>query len=152
MMSPTGNKSFLRFLFLSFSHSGFTFVEIMTTLAILSIGIVMIFKSFFMCMNTFNHVMHRVVALQLVEHKVAEVEQMMREQKDLKEEEGSHLVEENINNTPFTFQYNLVIKPVEGTNGLYELDMTLFWKEGARDITYARAAYVSDRVSLPGAS
>ena len=47
------------------------------------------------------------------------------------------------NNRTIDFQYDMNLKSLENLDSIYELDISLSWKEGPRDITLSRFAYIA---------
>src|SRR5271155_1181395 len=60
--SATGNNS-----------RGFTFVEVMVSLVVLCCGIVMIYKSFFLCADYLNNLTCRLYASSLIDEKIGDI-------------------------------------------------------------------------------
>jgi prepilin-type N-terminal cleavage/methylation domain-containing protein len=145
--SPTGNKYPL--LPRPFRNpKGFTFIEIMTTLAVLGGGIVMLYKSFFLSLDYQNHLAYRVYASNLLEDKISVTEQMARDYKVLafkKDEENEDVV---FNNKPMSFHVDVKVAPVPEVPSLYQLDVKVSWKEQKRDVTMSRTAYLSNMTSI----
>jgi prepilin-type N-terminal cleavage/methylation domain-containing protein len=142
--SPTGNKPARRIR----NSKGFTFVEIMTTLAVLGGGIVMLYKSFFLCLDYQNHLAYRVYASNLLEDKIAITEQMVRDYKVLAFEHDAQDEQVLFNNKPVNFHVDIQVALVSGIPSLYQLDVTVSWKEKNRDVTLRRSAYASNLTSI----
>jgi len=142
--SPTGNKPVRRIR----NSKGFTFVEIMTTLAVLGGGIVMLYKSFFLCLDYQNHLAYRVYASNLLEDKIAITEQMVRDYKVLAFEHDAQDEQVLFNNKPVNFHVDIQVALVSGIPSLYQLDVTVSWKEKNRDVTLRRSAYASNLTSI----
>jgi len=145
--SPTGNKRTV--LARPFRNSkGFTFIEIMMTLAVLGGGIVMLYKSFFLCLDYQNHLTYRVYASNLLEDKIAVTEQMVRDYKVLAFKEDKQDEEVLFNNKPVNFHIDIQISLVSDISSLYQVKVTVSWKEQKRDVTLTRTAYVSSLTSV----
>jgi prepilin-type N-terminal cleavage/methylation domain-containing protein len=142
--SPTGNKRFRLFR----NSKGFTFIEIMMTLAVLSGGIVMLYKSFFLCLDYQNHLTYRVYASNLLEDKIAITEQMVRDYKILAFKEDAQNEEVVFHSRPMIFHVDVQVALVSDVPSLYQLTVTVSWKEQKRDVTLRRSAYVSNLTSI----
>jgi prepilin-type N-terminal cleavage/methylation domain-containing protein len=144
---PTGNK--LPVIFRPFDNPrGFTFIEIMTTLAVLGGGIVMLFKSFFLCLDYQNHLAYRVYASNLLEDKIAITEQMVRDYKVLAFKEDAQNEEVLFNNKPMSFHVDIQVALVSDIPSLYQVTVTVSWKEQKRDVKLVRTAYASSLTSV----
>ena len=147
--SPTGNK--IAPLSRPFRNSkGFTFIEIMTTLAVLSGGIVMLYKSFFLCLDYQNHLTYRVYASNLLEDKIAVTEQMVRDYKVLAFEHDAQNEEVVFNSKPVNFHVDVQVGLDSDIPSLYRLTVSVSWKEKNRDVTLTRSSYASNLTSIRG--
>jgi prepilin-type N-terminal cleavage/methylation domain-containing protein len=146
-ISPTGNKIPVITRPLRYSK-GFTFVELLMTLAVLGGGIVMLYKSFFLCIDYQNHLTYRVFASNLLEDKIAITEQMVRDYKVLAFKEDAQDEEVLFNNKPVSFHVGTQVSLISDVPSLYQLTVTVSWKEKKRDVTLTRSAFVSNLTSL----
>ena len=62
---------------------GFTFIEIMVTLIILTSGITMIFKSFLISLDRINYLTTRMYASVQIDNRISEIQKMLRAYKVL---------------------------------------------------------------------
>jgi prepilin-type N-terminal cleavage/methylation domain-containing protein len=143
--STTGNKLFPR---RCCNPKGFTFIEIMTTLAVLSGGIVMLYKSFFLCLDYQNHLAYRVYASNLLEDKIAITEQMVRDYKVLAFKEDAQNEEVMFNNKPMNFHVDLQVALDSDIPSLYRVTVKVSWKEQKREVTLSRSALASSITSV----
>ncbi len=125
---------------------GITFIEVMLTVVILSVGLVALYRSFFSAVNYLDHLSTRLYALNLIESRIATIERDFRSLKDF--DIGSLQEEALINHHPVTFQYTVDFKPVGTLLSIFELDMVLSWQERGRVVTISRTAYFSGITSL----
>ena len=149
MTSTTGNKLSLRRRFpLLYSSRAFTFIEIMITLAILSAGIVVVYRSFFLCFNGMRHISHRWEAHQFIEEKFDILEQQLRQEGPDSFNLG-HLSEwQQIDGYKTRFDYKLNVHEIENVVGVWIADIDLSWKEGARTVTLHREAAISNHKGI----
>jgi hypothetical protein len=125
---------------------GITFIEVMLTVVILSVGLVGLYRSFFSAVNYLDHLSTRLYALNLMESRIATIERDFRSLNDFDIgplEEGAV-----VNNRPVTFRYTVDFKPVGTLLSVFELDIALSWQERGRDVSISRTAYFSGVTSL----
>ena len=120
----------------------------MTTLAVLGGGIVMLYKSFFLCLDYQNHLAYRVYASNLLEDKIAVTEQMARDYKVLAFKQDAEDEPVEFNNKPMNFHVDIDVTPVADVPYLYQLKAKVSWKEQKRDVTLTRSAYLSNIASV----
>jgi prepilin-type N-terminal cleavage/methylation domain-containing protein len=147
--SRTGNRSSFRRLG---NSQGFTFIEIMTTLAVLGGGIVMLYKSFFLCLDYQNHLAYRVYASNLLEDKIAITEQMVRDYKVLAFQEDAQNEEVMFNNKPLDFHVDVQVSADSDVPALYRVTVKVSWKEQKRDVSLSRSALASSITSVTASS
>lgn len=147
--SSIGNNRRPFFLFPLLNHSkGFTFIEVMITLAILAGGLVMIYKSFFLCLDYQSHLACRAYANNLMEDRIALTEQMLRDYKVLSFNKDLQHETAEFFGRPVDYQVDVAITPKSDVVGLYEVLVTVSWHENNRDIALRRSAYISSLSSI----
>jgi prepilin-type N-terminal cleavage/methylation domain-containing protein len=132
MTSSIGNKV-----------KGFTFVEVMVTLVILSTGIVMIYKSFFLCVDYLSYLTCRLHASQMIETKIADVSRSYRESEDTTFDRGATTESVEVNHKWIDFNYDIEMSPVSGLDYVYRLKVTLSWYDGHRLMNLSRESLLS---------
>ncbi|MBF0569153.1 MAG: prepilin-type N-terminal cleavage/methylation domain-containing protein [Candidatus Omnitrophica bacterium] len=147
MTSPTGNNpsgcyagSQRR------RRKGLTFIEVMVTVVVLSVGLVAIYRSFFIGIDYLNHLSCRLHALNLIESKIAFAEKDFQSLKDFDIGPMSETVV--INNRPVEFHYAIDLKPVGKLLSVFSLDITLSWEERGHVVSVSRSAYFSGVTNL----
>ena len=128
--SATGNKQ------------GFTFVEVMVSLVVLCCGIVLIYKSFFLCADYLNNLTCRLYASSLIDQKIGDVSKSFAEwpAKDLNL--GDSSVTLAINYKPVRFDYDINLAPLPDVKSVWQLDVKLSWVDGPRKMHAQRSAYM----------
>ncbi len=122
MIFPTGNNA-----------KGFTFVEVMVTLVVLSSGIVFIYKSFFLCADYLTRLSLRLDAQQVLDNKISDIKRYVKDSHDLAFSRSGMLPVLEFNHKQVQFFYQTELSPVLGADDLYQLDVQLTWEEyGAR--------------------
>lgn len=122
---------------------GFSFIELMVTITILSAGIVGLYKILLSSLDRMDYLTHRIYATILLDNKISRIERMLRVYKALpvnlpreeKADVGSRLL---------TFQQEVNISEVEDLLEVFRVDIGLTWSEGGRSIHLGRSAYIAD--------
>ena len=127
---------------------GFTFIEIMTTLAILAGGITMLYKAFFLCLDYQNHLAYRAHASNLLEHKIALAEQMVRDYKTLAFQHDAQDEAASFNGRDLNFHVDIQMAPAPEASSLYQVNVTISWKENQRNVILKRSAYISSLTAI----
>lgn len=139
MILPTGNR--MSSAHISSRKRGLSFLEVMVTAVILSVGLVAIYRSFFITFDHFHYLSCRLYANNLIETKIARAEKDFRDLKDF--DIGSMTDEVEIGNKNVAFAYTIDLKPVGTLLSVFELDITLSWDDHGRTISISRSAYFS---------
>jgi prepilin-type N-terminal cleavage/methylation domain-containing protein len=136
MRVPTRTKS------ATGNNTGFTFVEVMVSLVVLCSGIVLIYKSFFLCADYLNNLTCRLYASSLLDEKIGDIAESFAEwpAKDLNL--GDNNVTLEINHKPVHFTYNINLAPLADVNSVWQLDVNLSWDDGPRNVHMQRSAYM----------
>ncbi len=119
---------------------GFTFIEVMIALIVLSTGIVLVYRSFFLCVDYLNNLSTRVYATHLLDSRIAEIN------RSLATEAGAlhlgPLVETvPINRRQVRYDFDMKLDPLS-PSGLYKLTIDLTWFDGRRKMHEGRVAYL----------
>jgi prepilin-type N-terminal cleavage/methylation domain-containing protein len=125
--------------------AGFTFVEIMVTLVILSLGIVAIFRGLFTSLDQISHLNSRLYVNTMLDDRLARIERSLRAYKalpfELEPEQSLDLGVKSIVLTP-----SLNIAEVMGLNDIYRIDVAYSWLENGKTVRLSRSAFISDYV------
>lgn len=125
------------------ANAGFTFIEIMVTLAVLSGSIVMIYRALFSSLDHMSRLNSRLYADILLEDRIATIERTLRAYKALPFElNPPQAVDVGAKEIQFTPQ--MKISEVSGFMDVFQIDLALQWQEGQRQIQLSRSAYISD--------
>ena len=135
MISPTGND---------LHQKGFSFLEVMVAVMVLSAGLVLIYKSFFIVLDYTNHLACRLQADILLDEKIAALNRLLQDQNQLTLVVPPPVIDQvTIANKPVDFRYTLDFHSVENYKGLFGLEISISWMEGTRRIQLSREAYLS---------
>ncbi len=125
------------------NKKGFTFVEVMVTLSILSVGLVMIFKSYFLAADRMGHLQNRFHANILLDNQISEVERRFRLHGALPL--GMKLSQSvDIGPRRVEFEPTIQLKEVDGFPEIFELVLSLSWMEGSRERLLSRSTFISN--------
>ena len=131
MISSIGNKK------------GFTFFELMVTVAILSTGITLIYRSFLISLDYQEYLSHRLYAINLLNDAIA-IRQWELQDKG-KVDLGQHMetVDAKLNNKKVAFQISTLVRKVDQLENIFELDTVLAWLENGRSVRLVQSTYIS---------
>jgi prepilin-type N-terminal cleavage/methylation domain-containing protein len=124
------------------SRCGFTLIEIMVTLAILSFGILAIYESFFISMDAFGYYANYLDVHWWLNEKIWELEDqlMVTEHLILGSESGA------FNTGSKNFTWTTSINPVDESKGVYRIDVSVYWREGKRERFIYRCTYATRQI------
>ncbi|MFH1441618.1 MAG: prepilin-type N-terminal cleavage/methylation domain-containing protein [Candidatus Omnitrophota bacterium] len=125
-------------------RKGFTLVELMVAVCILSLGIVLVSRSFLSAASALNSVQSRIEAVQFLEDKISLLEEKAKQEKGLSPEEKE---EETVINNRISI-YNSKIMPleVEGLEeDINEARLKLTWKENNIDKNETMGSYFKNK-------
>jgi len=129
--SATGNKP-----------NGFTFVEVMVSLVVLCCGIVLIYKSFFLCADYLNNLTCRLYASSLLDEKIGNVSESFAEWPAKSLDFGDSYTDLEINHRPIHFTYDINLQPLKDVKSVWQVDIKLSWQDGPRAMHMFRSAYM----------
>ncbi len=121
---------------------GLTFLELMTTTAILGVGIVGIYKALLASLDYQRHLTCRLHAMNLMDHEIARIQTMYQGAGELPEGENGKVYEVLLNHAAIPFQVTLDGKQFQAADQLLWLDVTLSWPERGRSFKITRSVYL----------
>ncbi len=124
-------------------QDGFTFIEIMVTLIILSVGLVAILKSFIISVDQMRHLTNRLYATTILDNQISSVE------RTLKVDNILPLSLEPIERIStgakkVIFQPDIKISEIQDYVEIFQLDVHLTWMEGQKQRRLTRSAYLEN--------
>lgn len=120
----------------------------MTTLAILTGGVVMLYKAFFLCLDYQNHLAFRLNAFNILENRIALTEQMLRDYKLLSFTRDAQQETAVINGQEIIYRVDIKLSPAADTSFLYQIDVSVAWQEKTREVAVSRSAYISNLTAI----
>jgi prepilin-type N-terminal cleavage/methylation domain-containing protein len=121
---------------------GFTFVEVMVSLVVLCCGIVLIYKSFFLCADYLNNLTCRLYASSLIDEKIGDISESFAEWPVKELNFGDEATQLDINHKPVRFTYDINLEPLSDVKSVWQLDVRLSWVDGPRHMHASRSAYM----------
>ncbi len=121
---------------------GFTFVEVMVSLVVLCCGIVLIYKSFFLCADYLNNLTSRLYASSLIDEKIGDISKSFAEWPARALNLGDTSVTLSVNYKPVRFNYDIKLAPLPDVKSVWQLDVKLSWIDGPRSMRAQRSAYM----------
>ena len=115
----------------------------MITLVILSTGIVMIYKSFFRCVDYLSYLTCRLYASEMIESKIADISRSYRESQDSSFDRGATTETMEINHKWIDFNYGIEMSPVADLDYLFRLKVSLSWYDGRHLMKLSRESLLS---------
>jgi prepilin-type N-terminal cleavage/methylation domain-containing protein len=127
MMLRTGNKP----------AGGFTLVEIMVTVAVLSLGLVCVYQSLFICLDTYKYCNNYLNVLPQANEKIWLAQNALKTSGPDAQVE----TEGNFTNGGKVIDWWLSYLLVDESEYLYQITMDVKWKEANRSAWLSRTAY-----------
>jgi type II secretion system protein I len=127
MISATGgNKN--SGVFRPRAHHGFTLIEILVAVAILSLGLIMVLQGITRCSGLINIAQDNLAATLLAEEKMAEMEIAVRQEGDISFEGANG----DTHSGNASLRWQVELSPDPDYEGLYSVTDTVYWTEGKR--------------------
>ncbi len=114
----------------------------MVSLVVLCSGIVLIYKSFFLCADYLNNLTCRLYASSLIDEKIGDLTEYFAQwpTKDL--DLGPPTVVLPINHRSVQFTYDINLAPLDDVKSVWKLDVGLSWVDGRKNMHAKRSAYM----------
>jgi prepilin-type N-terminal cleavage/methylation domain-containing protein len=130
------------------TKKGFSFIEMMTTVAVLSVGIVAIYQSFFKSLEYINHMTYRLHALNILSNKIEMI------QKEFEVTGEIHLAAPRqasviVHGRRVEFQEKVDLVSLSKMQNIYQIHVVLSWRESGRNISLSRSCYIYHDNSKP---
>ena len=117
---------------------GFTLIELIMTVAILSFGIVGIYEALFVSIDTYGYYTRYLGTQDWVNERIWDIQAEFMSVKELEVGQTSGQVVRGHK----TFDWTMVVKQLDLEQRLYQVDLTLSWLEGDRKVRTVRTAYL----------
>ncbi|UCC94429.1 MAG: prepilin-type N-terminal cleavage/methylation domain-containing protein [Candidatus Omnitrophota bacterium] len=122
------------------AQRGFSLVELIVSVAVLSLGIVIICQGLLVTLGGFNYCIDYLNVLLWIDEKVWDIQDKLIHYRTLLtyEDSGTFILRNK------HFDWNLSYDLTEGAEkaSLYEITLTVSWREGMKRMNISRSAYV----------
>jgi len=115
----------------------------MTTVAVLAVGIVMIYRGLIVALDYQTHLTNRLYANNLLADRIERAQQAYQQKGELPLADDGKALTAYINKVPIVFRMNSSVRNVETLEGVLAVDMALSWAERGRTIRINRTAYIT---------
>ena len=121
---------------------GFSFIEVLMSIAVLYFGIVFIFKAFFISLDSLRYLNHRFYASIQLESRLAMMQRRLDITKSfpLGERRDTRIV--ILGGETIAFEHLLKAERVNNKKNLYEANLSVSWKDGNRDRKISRSSFL----------
>ncbi|MFH1767802.1 MAG: prepilin-type N-terminal cleavage/methylation domain-containing protein [Candidatus Omnitrophota bacterium] len=119
------------------NRKGLTFVEVLVAVAVVSLSLVSIFRVFFETISIRQHLKNRIEAQIYLEENKKEIQNIINE----KSIAGEYVNYTSEGKSP---RFTLIsrIKKLRQFNKIYQLEITVSWKEKGRNVSLRRFVYL----------
>lgn len=114
----------------------------MVSLVVLCFGIVLIYKSFFLCADYLNNLTCRLYASSLIDEKIGDITASFADWPAQGLNFGDTSTTLEINHKPVRFDYDINLAPLIDVKSVWQLDVKLSWTDGRRSMHMQRSAYM----------
>jgi prepilin-type N-terminal cleavage/methylation domain-containing protein len=126
------------------SHSsGFTFVEIMVTLVVLSIGITGIMKTYLFSLNRLSYLSNRLYASLTLDNHIAKIERMLKVY-DALPMTLPQTAQVDMGMRSIELKQEMNIKSVEDHLDIFQLTVNAQWIESGHPKSISKISYLAD--------
>lgn len=122
-------------MMLRIGNKGFSLIEVMFATAILSLGTVLIYEAFFISLDSFNYYSNYLSVIPWMDEKIWQAQDDLNKFGALTQIGTT----DEFQKAGKAFRWNLNYYPID--DGLYRIDLNLYWQEGQRKVKLLRSAY-----------
>ena len=133
--------------------AGFTFLEIMTALVILSLGIIAIYRAFLFSLGVESHLRHRLHAIVLLEDRLARIEKLYNDNRRFSPRLQNEHIREKIGGREVVFPLVVAAQKDAPLKEMEKVDVRLAWPEQGHFYVWQRSLFFyrpKDESSPPG--
>jgi len=115
----------------------FTLVEVLVTTVVLSLGAVLLYNAFFISLDSFNYYSNYLKALPWMEEKIWTSQDFLTHLHEPAQIDRDGEFKSGNKN----FTWHLAYNQVNEQEGLKKIALTVYWRQGGKDISLSRVAY-----------
>ena len=119
-------------------QEGFTLIEIMVTVAILSFGLVAIYQTLFVSMDAYGYYTNYFDTQDWLSEKIYYLQEQLTDSGTLEAGVMSGQIERNHKK----IDWHINISVLDADQGLYKVNISLSWREGGKNVGTSRDAYL----------
>ena len=124
------------------SKKGFTFIEVMVAVAILAVGITMIYRALLTSLDVQTHLVHRMYAVHLLDQKAAELQSSLYFQDTSLFNDRNEDFQISINNRKLAIKTEVEFSKIGEAMRFVDADLSLHWNDRGRNISMGRRFYL----------
>ncbi len=125
-------------------QKAYTFLELMVTVSILSIGIVGVYRALLTSLDYQSELSQRLYALTVLEHEVALMENQYRSNGQDPSAENGKVLEAVLDYRTVPFTLSVSLGMIEAIEGLIPVEVGLTWPSRGHTITLKRVTYLAN--------
>lgn len=144
MISQTGNEDAGPILKYLRRKRGLSFIELMVTVAVLSSGIILIYRAFFISLSYLDHVVCRLYAMHCLENAIVNMQMETEQNKGILFREHVQNRTIKLGNKTIDFHCPVKVSNVENLDHIFRVEVSCRWKEGSRDIQLSQTEFITD--------
>jgi prepilin-type N-terminal cleavage/methylation domain-containing protein len=131
MMLKTGNKK------RKAASRGFTLIEVMVAVAVLSFGLVMVYQAFFVVLNSFNYSADYLAIVSWMDEKIWQAQDSIMRTGALETDstQGEFVARNK------KFEWSISSSVLGGSGDLSVVNLQVNWKEAKREVGVTRSCY-----------
>ncbi|MFH1190257.1 MAG: prepilin-type N-terminal cleavage/methylation domain-containing protein [Candidatus Omnitrophota bacterium] len=116
---------------------GFSLIEVMVAASILALGAVMIYQSFFISLDAFNHCRDYLTIVPIIDEKMWDAQDTLKRLGSTAQmpSEGKFIAGNR------DYRWELTYHLIDSLQGLYKIDLVVDWREGRKSARVLRSAY-----------
>ena len=119
--------------------AGFTLIEVMVTVVILSLGTLVIHEGLLRSADVLVHINNKLVAEEWFKDKAWDTEESLF----FSEEDSGQAASGTFTEANRNFDWTVEATPVSGGNKLYLINLNLLWHEGYKEVRSNKAFYAT---------
>ena len=118
---------------------GFTLIEVMVAVAVLSFGLVLVYQAFFIALDSFNYSADYLQISPWMDEKIWEAQDSIRRTGKLEDNQtqGEFIARNK------KFDWTLSLNSLDPSGNLSAIDLEIGWKEARRNVKASRWGYAN---------
>ena len=143
MTSLIGNDHGLCRFNAKMKKNGFTFVEVLVALSIISFGLVAIIQSFLISIDRMNYLTNRLYAMISLDDRIENIERMLKVHNALPFDADKSDVM-RVGAKDVSFFHRVDIREIDNLSDIFQIDLVVSWEEINGKKSISGATYVAN--------